>query len=222
MSRLATYIELRRHPRAQLQLSARIRWRSPLGMRLEVTRTIDVSREGLLLQRSELCELGSRVWVVYPFNSSTAGSGQPETPAQLVRVESASAGGYRVALRLEVAPRTPARPPAQERRASSRAPFALPIFVREAGTPWPEESMTQDISRTGARFVTARILARGEALLATIAWGEWAQEGEIPARVVRVEGMEDSPGAAPLADPSKGLSAMLTSVAVRWERHMKS
>ncbi len=191
-------------------------------MRLEATRTIDVSREGLLVQRAEHCDVNSRVWVVYPFNSSTARSAQPETPAQIVRVEKGSAGGYRVALRLEVPRRSAARAPGQERRASSRAPFALPIFVRDVGTPWPEESMTQDISRTGARFVTARIFAQGEALLATISWAEWTREGEIPARVVRVESMEDSPGAAPLADPSKGLSAILTSIAVRWDRPAKS
>jgi hypothetical protein len=222
MSRLATYIELRRHPRAQLQLPARIRWRGPLGMRLEVTRTIDVSREGVLVQRAEACDLKSRVWIAFPFDSSTSTSAQPETPAEVVRVEKGSAGGYRVALRLEAPPRSPARAPGQERRASARIPFALPIFVRDVATPWPEESMTQDISRTGARFLTARIFAQGETLLATISWGEWAQEGEIPARVVRVEAVVDSPGAAPMADPSKGLSAILTSVAVRWERVAKS
>lgn len=216
MSRLATYIELRRHPRAQLQLPARIRWRGPFGMRLETTRSIDVSRDGMLVQRAESCELNARVWVVCPFDADAATSAQPETPAQVVRVEKASSGGYRVALRLEMPPRSPARPPALERRTSARIPFALPIFVRDSGTPWPEESMTQDISRTGARFVTARIFAQGDNLLAKISWGEWAQAGEIPARVVRVESLEETPGAAPLADPSKGLSAILTSVAVRW------
>jgi len=222
MSRLATYIELRRHPRAQLQLPVRIRWRGPFGMRLETARTIDIAREGLLVQRAEACEVGGRAWVVFPFNSVTANSAQPETPAEVVRVEKAAAGGYRVALRLEISPRSPARAAGQERRASARIPFALPIFVREAWTPWPEESMTLDISRTGARFLTARIFAQGDALLATISWGEWAREGEIPARVVRVEGQEDSPGAAPLADPANGLSAIMTRVAVRWDRPAKS
>jgi hypothetical protein len=220
MSRLATYIELRRHPRAQLQLPARIRWRGPLGMRLEITRTIDVSREGLLVQRAEPCELKACVWVAFPFDSTTAASLQPETPARVVRVDEA-AGGYRVALRLEVPARNPARPPGQERRASIRIPFAVPIFVREAGSPWPEESMTEDISKSGVRFLTARMFAQGDALMAKISWGEWAREGEIPARVVRVETRKDSPGVAPPADLSNGLSAILTSVAARWDRPSK-
>ena len=222
MSRLATYIELRRHPRAQLQLPARIRWRGPFGMRLETARTIDIAREGLLVQRAEGCEMKARVWVVCPFSANTANAAQPETPAEIVRVEKADAGGYRVALRLKISARSPALLAGQERRASARAPFALPIFVREAGTPWPEESMTLDISRTGARFVTARIFAQGDKLLATISWGEWAQEGEIPAHVVRVESQEDSPGAAPAADPANGLSGIMTRVAVRWDRPVKS
>jgi len=161
------------------------------------------------------------VWITFPFESNSSTSAQPETPAEVVRVEKESSGGYRVALRLEAPPRNPAPAPGQERRQSARIPFALPIFVRDVGSPWPEESMTQDISRTGARFLTARIFAQGEVLLATISWGEWAQEGEIPTRVVRVESVQDSPGTAPLADPSKGWSAVLTSIAVRWERAAK-
>lgn len=222
MSRLATYIELRRHPRAPLKLPARIRWRGPLGMRLETTHTYDVSREGLLVQRGESCELGARVWVACPFESTSALSAQPETPARVVRIGSEHSGGFRVALRLEPASRQTQRPPGQERRASSRVPFALPIFVRAADAPWPEESMTQDVSRNGARFVTSRIFTPGDAVLASISWGEWARAGEIPARVVRVLSEEDSPGMAPLSDPSKGASAILTSVAIRWEKSAKS
>ena len=41
-------VDLRKSPRARLHLPARIRWLGPLGMRLEITETIDVSREGLL------------------------------------------------------------------------------------------------------------------------------------------------------------------------------
>jgi hypothetical protein len=78
--------------------------------------------------------------------------------------------------------------------------------------------MTQDISRTGARFLTTRICSEGDQLLATLSWGEWARAGEIPARVMRVVSHADSPGAAPLADPENGMSALFTSVAVQWEK----
>lgn len=222
MSRLATYIDLRRHPRAKLTLPARVRWRSPLGMRLEITKTIDVSREGLLVHRAEPCEVNSRLWVAYPFEASDAISAQPEMPARVVRSERESSGGFRVALQLDLPRRSPPYEASQERRASARVPFAVPIFVRAAATPWPEESMTQDVSRTGVRFTTARIFALGDSLFASISWSEWARKGELPARVVRVEAQPDSPGPVPFADLSTGASAVFTSVAFQWEKPTKT
>lgn len=222
MSRLATYIELRRHPRAQLRLPVRIRWRGPFGMRLETCKTIDVAREGLHLERAEPCELNGRVWVAFPFDPAAPVTVQPETPARTLRVERASNGRYHVALKLELPPRTVPRPAATERRGSLRMPFALPVFLRAAGNPWPEESMTKDISRGGARFETARILGPGEPLLLQLPWGEWAKAGEIPARVVRVEAQGESPGVTPKADPASGISAIFSSVAVRWDAPKKS
>jgi hypothetical protein len=218
MSRLATFTEIRKHPRAQLNLPVRIRWRGPFGMRLEVTHTLDVSREGLLIYRIEPCEMHARIWVAFPYDSNAALTAQPETPARVVRVERAGKGSYRVAVHLEFPPRSAPRPPAQERRASARVPFALPIFVRAAGAPWPEESMTEDISWSGARFLTARIFAQNDSLLATLSWGEWARAREIPARVVRVAPHSDPHGIALLAGPENGLSAVFTSVAVHWEK----
>jgi hypothetical protein len=185
-------------------------------MRLEVTQTVDVSREGLLIHRSQPCEAPAHVWVAFPFDSGAAFAAQPETPARIVRVEADPAGGYRVGVRLERPPRRPLRPADRERRSSPRISFALPIFVRAAGTPWPEESMTQDISHTGVRFETSHIYAAGETVLARIPWGEWLTAGEIPGRVVRVEAMEDAPGPAPRANPETGASAIYTSVAVQW------
>ena len=89
MSQLSasTFVEMRKHPRAQLGMPARIRWRGPLGMRMEITRTIDVSRDGVRVPRSESCEIGSRVWLTFPFDSNASAAVQPETPAHVVRVE---------------------------------------------------------------------------------------------------------------------------------------
>ncbi|MGH7837968.1 MAG: PilZ domain-containing protein [Candidatus Binataceae bacterium] len=212
--------DMRKHRRARLQLGARVRWRSPLGMRLESTQTVDLSRGGILLDRAEPCDVDAHVWVVCPFDPAST-SVQPETPARVVRVENRPGGYFRVALQLETAERCAPRPSSTERRRTSRIPFAIPIFVRPMGAPWPEESMTHDISRGGARFTTARIFAPGDSMMAKVPWGEWAQSGEIAGCVVRVESHRDMPGAAPLADPLAGSSALLTSVAVEWKRPAK-
>jgi hypothetical protein len=212
----STFLELRKHPRAQLKLAARIRWRGPLGMRMESTHTLDVSRNGIRVQRNESCEIGSRVWVVFPFDASSAAGVPPETPARVVRVESGRGGGYQVSLQLELPARAESGPADRERRACSRISFALPIFVRALGFPWPEESMTQDISRVGARFESAHIYSAGDAVLAKIPWGDWARAGEITAHIVRVENSASPSSAAPLSDPLAATSAILTSVAVRW------
>ena len=222
MQEPATSVELRRHPRAQLKLPARIRWQGPLGMRLEITQTVDVSREGMLFRRNEACERLARVWVAFPFDPTSGAATQPETPARIIRVEPNADGGYWIALRFESTARTGKLSADRERRSSERIPFALPIFVRPAGTPWPEEFMTQDISQHGTRFETSHIYAAGDKVLAKIPWGEWSKAGEIAGRVVRVEPMEDTPGPAPVANPEAGKSAMLTSVAVEWMRTGKS
>jgi hypothetical protein len=213
--------ELRKHPRAQLTLPARIRWRGTLGMRLESARTLDVARDGLRVKRNEPCAVGSRVWVAFPFDASSISSVPPETPAHVVRVQPAARGGYEVALHLELPPRKAPRPPESERRASSRMSFAFPIFVRAPGSPWPEETMTQNISRAGARFETAHIYSAGDAILAKIPWGEWEYAGEIRARIVRVEPAENPRGPVSRANLESGVSAMLTSVAVRWDSPAK-
>jgi hypothetical protein len=213
----STSLELRKHPRAQLKLPARVRWRGPLGMRMESTYTLDVSRNGIRVQRNESCESGSRVWVVFPFDAASCSGIPPETPARVVRVESCAGTGYQVALQLELPARTASRPTDRERRACSRISFALPIFVRALGFPWPEESMTQNISRTGARFESAHIYCAGDAVLAKIPWGDWACAGEIPARIVRVENCATPASSVPLSNPLAGMSAILTSIAVRWD-----
>jgi hypothetical protein len=208
-------VEQRKHPRAHLRLAARIRWQGPLGMRLEVTQTINVSREGLLLHRDEdSLALMSRVWIAFPFEPSSDAGAQPETPARIVRVDPEPDGGYRVGLQLQPAHR--GTPPAgqAERRASSRVPFSLPIFVRPAETPWPEESMTRDFSRSGMRFETSHIYTVGEAVLAKIPWSEWANAGEISGRVVRVEPTDSQPAQEDDGRPTA--RTIFSCVAVEW------
>lgn len=214
-------LEKRKHPRAQLRMPVRLRGRGPLGMRVEITRTIDSSRDGIRIPRSESCEVGARVWVTFPFDTGSSASAQPETPARVVRVDQNTQRGYDLSLRLELPLRAAVRTKDKERRTCSRVTFAVPIFVRASGSPWPEESMTYDISRAGARFESAHIYASGDTILVKVPWGEWEPAGEIRARVVRVEAEPVSAGPAPQSNPIAGPSGMLTCVAVRWEVQRK-
>ncbi len=216
-------VDLRKHPRAQLTLPVRIRWRGPIGMRLEITETVDVSREGMLFHRNEPCDRQARMWVAFPFDPAAGLASEPETPARVVRVEpDTKDGGHWIAIKFETITRARQLPAGRERRAFERIPFALPIFVRLAGTPWPEEFMTQDISQNGTRFETSHLFAPGDKVLAKIPWGEWLKTGEVAGRVVRVETMGDSAGPAPARNPEEGRSAMITSVAVEWIRVRKN
>jgi len=184
-----TSTERRTHSRAPLRLPARIRWLSPLGLRVEMTETVDVSRDGVLVRRNEPCELFARVWIVFPFVRGAGVSVQPETPGRITRVAPAKGGGYWVGLRVENADRGSKRPAEQERRRCERVPCALPIFIRLAETPWPEESMTCDLSSQGVRLETSHIYSTGQVVIAQIPWGEWSTRGQIWGRVVRTEAL---------------------------------
>jgi hypothetical protein len=100
-------------------------------------------------------------------------------------------------------------------------PFALPICVRPKNTPWPEESMTRDISKYGALLDSSHVYRIGDSILAKIPWGDWSNIGEIPGRVVRVQMRGDMQSAS--LDPSgdSSSSTVLRSVAVEWTPESK-
>lgn len=212
----STHLEKRKHPRARVTLPLRVRWLGPLGMRLEVTQTIDASRDGVLFRRGEPCDPGARVWVALPFDANAAAFVQTETPACVVRVEEGRDGNFYVGLRLEL-PLESLPADGKERRQAPRLHFSLPVFVRPSGTPWPEESMSQDVSRGGLRFETFHAYTAGETVLAQIPWGDWAKSGEMTGRVLRVEVLKharDTGSNGHSAGADTG--AMLASVAVQW------
>jgi hypothetical protein len=186
MFRAVVISEQRLHPRAQIELPVRLRWLTPFGYRFEISQTIDASRTGLLLALPEACDPGARVWVTMPFDPDETVT-QPETPARVVRTELISPARYRVALEFE-SPVNPPQPAVErERRRGERVFLALPVTVRQAHAPWPEETMTTDISDGGLRFETARFYSVGDSLLIRLQHGRWARLGEIPAQVVRIE-----------------------------------
>jgi hypothetical protein len=213
MFHAALLVEQRRHPRAQLHLPVRLRWLGPFGYRLEVSRSLDASRGGLLLCLPEACGEGARLWVTFPFDSATT-SAQPETPARVVRVELASLSSFLIALEFESSTSYFSHPVESERRASARVPLALPLTARESSSPWPEQTMTTDISEGGMRFETSRLYSAGETVLLELRHGKWASKGEMPSRVVRIEavpGAFEQRAAVEFKRQGKSLSAGGTS-----------
>jgi PilZ domain len=76
----------REHRRVQMRLPARLRWSTPLGQRIELGKTIDASRGGLLVSIKERHTPGVTVWVTFPYDASLA-DGQPEVVARVVRCD---------------------------------------------------------------------------------------------------------------------------------------
>jgi hypothetical protein len=190
MLRAAPLLERRRHPRAQLYLPVRLRWLGPLRTVIEITLTRNTARGGMLFHRPDECPVNARVWVTLPFDSEDPGT-QPEMPARVVRA-GRTPNGYLVALRFEMAARRDGAFNLPERRSSPRVPLSVPVRVRPEGAPWCEETMTLDVSRSGARLETPRLYSYGEPLRLDLRYDEWARADEVPAQVERVEAI---PGA---------------------------
>lgn len=126
----------REHHRARIRLPVRLRWNTPLGQKIELCQTIDVSRGGLLLSSKELHSAGVPLWVTFPYDASLP-DGQPEVLARVVRCdelpEPVRAAGLREAAsspasfsqgRQEETRRTPRAVPAPE------APSTCALAVR--------------------------------------------------------------------------------------------
>jgi len=70
--------------RVRLEMSVRIRQIGPPRNLIEVARTLDVSRNGLLFRTREPYNLRSIVWVTFPYNADSLVA-EPEAPATVVR-----------------------------------------------------------------------------------------------------------------------------------------
>jgi hypothetical protein len=81
-------MDSRQHGRVRMRLPVRLRWTTPLGQRIELVETIDVSRSGLLVSTKEAHSGGTSVWVTFPYDASP-GDGQPEVAAHVVRCQEA-------------------------------------------------------------------------------------------------------------------------------------
>jgi len=77
-------MDTREHRRVRMRLPVRMRWTTPLGQKIELGETIDVSRSGLLVSTKESHTAGITLWVTFPYDASLS-DGQPEILARVAR-----------------------------------------------------------------------------------------------------------------------------------------
>jgi PilZ domain len=202
-------MDRREHHRVHLNLPLRIRWNTPFAQKTEVCRTVDISRGGLLAPCREAHAPGAPLWVTFPFDTSP-GDTQPEMLARVVRAvpagnwkansfagEGSTGGAVAVHFVLPFRPENRGDVLAREleRRDSPRRRLALPVRVRPSHIPWFEEAMTIDVSTRALRFLSCREYQAGQLLRIsfepTVA-APWPAASETAARVVRIEGMQES------------------------------
>ncbi len=210
--------ESRRHPRARVRLPVRVRWRGAMGLETEISHSIDVSRNGVLVPKSDAWTGDTRFWVTLPYDANDTTGLQPEIPARLARTTRARSGAEFAALHLHP-PHPGILSKFEERRSSPRLPFALPITIRRDGGYAAESTMTLDLSYVGVRFEATRFYACDDFVYVHIPSGSWAERGEIPGRVLRIDPIGN--GSASLAakmnpSPQSINSEMVRSVAVVW------
>lgn len=77
-------MNLRGYGRAPLRLPVRMRWTTPFGQKTEIAESLDASRSGLCIVAKSEHELGTCVWITFPYDETLL-DGQPEVPARVVR-----------------------------------------------------------------------------------------------------------------------------------------
>lgn len=194
----------RRWTRVPLVMAARVRRLGPFGLETESTQTHDGSRGGLLISSREPHSEGSLVWITFPYDPHAA-LAEPETPARVVRCSDAQDGSYRIAVSFEPRAAQGSRDGANRRR-NPRVALAMFVRVTRTGSarrsgqieheppPWPEETMTANVSPSGMLFYSLRDHEVGERLSIASPSGQRIASGERRALVVRLARMkEDSP-----------------------------
>jgi hypothetical protein len=191
----------RRLVRAPLSLPVRIRWLGPFGLETEITQTVNASRAGLLILTMHQHGEGSPVWVTFPYDSERT-SAEPEIPGSVTRCISSPEGTHAIGIKFQRNRQLFMR---FDRRQNPRVPLALLIRVTQsdrdpsgsyphAVAPWPEETMTMDVSPNGLRFCTLRLYAADQHISVSLPDGRWLDGGKKRARVVRVDELKsDSP-----------------------------
>jgi hypothetical protein len=101
--------EQRQRQRVRMGMPVRVRQIGPPQDILEVTRTLDVCRNGMRIQTRHHYQMYGTVWVTFPYHSGAL-SYSPEFPASIVRIVPLPSGRSQVAVRFHSQHSDPWRP----------------------------------------------------------------------------------------------------------------
>jgi hypothetical protein len=228
--------ELRRYGRVPLSVPVRLRWVGAWGWGAEISETMDIGRGGLLVASGEARCPGAPVWVTFPFQPQDP-QPVPEFAAHVAHARSNPAGGVWVGLAF-----APSGCPQSGRgavprgslwrraraafgrlgngRRYERMPLALPISIHRPQFPWPEETVSENISAGGLVFCTVQVYEPLEIIEIELPSGRWPAVGRHAARVLRVWPRADNsrladvaakflPSGTSLAEPSAPSSTVV-------------
>jgi hypothetical protein len=184
--------EGRTRSRVRAELSVRVRQIGPPRDSIEITKTLDFSRNGVLFRTRQPYQLHSTVWLILPYNPK-APIQDPEFPGTIIRIDPMEDGTAEIGVRFHNAradrvegifDRKAAPVTSTERRAKDRAKLSLSIRVRYEGGV--EISNTVDVSRTGALFRSQRDYKIGQQVWVTVPYTPDTPPEEVESRVVRI------------------------------------
>lgn len=182
----------RTRPRVRFDMAVRVRQIGPPRDSIEISKALDISRNGVLFRTRQLYQMHSTVWLILPFNPK-APIQEPEFPGTIVRIEQMEDGTAEIGIRFHNARAdrptgmydTKAAPvETSERRAKDRTKLSLTIRVRDAGEV--EITNTVDVSRTGVLFRSNKDYQIGQQLWVTVPYTPETPQEEVEARVVRI------------------------------------
>ena len=184
--------ENRSRSRVHFDMSVRVRQIGPPRDSIEIAKTLDFSRNGVMFRTRQPYLMNSTVWLILPFNPK-APIQEPEFPGTIVRIEQMEDGTAEIGVRFHNsrADRTVgmydtkvAPVESSERRVKDRARLSLTIRVRD--TAGVEITNTVDVSRTGVLFRSSKDYQIGQQVWVTVPYTPETPPEETEARVVRI------------------------------------
>jgi hypothetical protein len=173
-------------------MAVRVRQIGPPRHSIEIARTLDVSRNGVLFRTRQVYDMHSTVWLILPFDSKRP-TQEPEFPGTIVRIDQQDDGSAEVGIRFHnarsdrIAGNYDTKAASQEsveRRVKDRAKLSLAARVRDSAGV--EITSTVDVSRTGVLFRSEKDYRIGQLLWVTVPYAPEVPPDEVEARVVRI------------------------------------